>query len=177
MSLRHLILVSVVVGTSGTALAQTAAPSSSPSVAALAACRATADPAARLACYDRAVPTLLGAASSGDLAIIDRQQAREVRRTLFGFAVPDLPFFKKRPGRAEDEAPKELVSTVRSFSSLGNDRFRFAITDGNALWESTESAQLRDPRQGEKVTIQRGAIGSFFAQFEGQRAVRVRRVR
>ncbi len=141
----------------------------------LSRCQATQDSGARLACYDQEATRLLGAASSGQIAIVDREQAQKARRSLFGFSVPDFPFFAKT-GPKQPEF-KELTSTVTSFRSTGNNFYRFAIADNGAVWETTEAATMRDARVGETVRISRGALGSFWAKLGAQREVRVRRVR
>ena len=150
-------------------------PPPSPLVSALAACRAISDEGARLACYDKASEALTGAAARGDIAVVDREQARKVRRSLFGFAVPSFPFFAHKDDKEEE--PKNITSTLRGFSSIGDGRYRVVIADGDAVWETTESASFRDPKQGEKVSIESGLMGSYFMQVGKQRWVRARRVR
>ena len=149
----------------------------SPLINALAACRTISDGAARLACYDRASDALTGAAARGDIAVVDREQVRNVRRSLFGFAIPKFPFFSGRKDAKEEEEQKEITSTVQAFRSIGNNRYRVVIADNNAIWETTESMALRDAKTGEKVTITAGSIGSYFMQIGKQRWVRARRVR
>ncbi|MCJ1962488.1 hypothetical protein MTR65_17480, partial [Novosphingobium sp. 2637] len=53
----------------------------------LAQCRALTDDAARLACFDRESAALLAASDTGAVAIVDEDEARQVRRSLYGFAV------------------------------------------------------------------------------------------
>ena len=57
-----------------------------------------ADNAERLACFDKAVGTIVAASDSDDLRIVDREEVRETRRKLFGFALPDLGIFGRRDG-------------------------------------------------------------------------------
>ena len=151
------------------------APPPSPLVSALAACRAVTDEGARLACYDKASEALTGAAARGDIAVVDRDQVRKVRRSLFGFAVPKFPFFARKDDK--DDEPKEITSTVQGFAFAGNGRFRVVIADNYGTWETTESAPLNDPKPGTKVTIKSGVMGSYFMQVGKQRWVRARRVR
>lgn len=160
-------------------LAQSTAIGAPPAAVALQQCRTIIESAARLACYDQAAQRFSSALASGDIAIVERDQIRRARRSLFGFSVADLPFIGegKEAAPRDKGAPRELVTTLESFSSQGNGRFRFTVTDANALWETTESAPLNDPRRGETVTIKRGALGSFFAQIGKQRWVRARRIR
>ena len=101
------------------------------------ACQQIKDDPARLACFDRSVAALASANARGDVAVVDRQQMREARRTLFGFAVPRLPFFTG--SKDVQEEPKRLVSTVASFRGIGNGFFRVTIADPESTWESTET--------------------------------------
>lgn len=151
------------------------APPPSPLIGALAACRGLTDDAARLACYDKASEALTGAAARGDIAVVDRDQVRKVRRSLFGFAVPKFPFFDRKDDK--DDEPKEITTTVQGFGGAGNGRFRVVLADSYGTWETTESAPLRDPKNGDKVTIKSGVMGSYFMQIGKQRWVRARRVR
>jgi hypothetical protein len=156
------------------ASAQEASPPS-PLVSALAACRTITDEGARLACYDKTSEALTGAAARGDIAVVDRDQVRKVRRTLFGFAVPKFPFFNRKDDK--DDEPKEITSTVQGVGFAENGRFRVVIADSYGTWETTESVPMRDPKNGDKVTIKSGAMGSYFMQIGKQRWVRARRVR
>ena len=171
---RYLVPLAAVGLVASPAVAQEAPPPS-PLVNALAACRSITDEGARLACYDKASEALTGAAARGDIAVVDREQVRKVRRSLFGFAVPKFPFFNRKDDK--DDEPKEITSTVQGFGGAANGRFRVVIADNYGTWESTESAPLRDPKPGDKVTIKSGLMGSYFMQIGKQRWVRARRVR
>ena len=167
----------------GVALAVCAAPAlakdrplpPSPLVAALGACQKVADSAARLACYDKAVPAMVAASANGDIRILDRESVRSTRRSLFGFALPSIPFFNS--GDDKDAVPSKVDSTIVSFSSIGNGFYRFTIADQRAVWESTEALNVREAKTGEPVTISRSGIGSYWAKIGKRRELRVRRVR
>src|SRR4051812_1363572 len=58
-------------------------------------CRAVSDPNARLACYDEAVSRLDQAESSGQVVVLDREAAKEVKRQAFGFSIPSISLFSK----------------------------------------------------------------------------------
>ena len=156
--------------------AKTAAPAvPPPQLRALDACRAIADNGARLACFDRTAAALLTATRSGELNVVDRGQLRQARRSLFGFAMPKLPFFAGDRSAEEDQST--LETRVKSVRALANDRYRVVIADGDAVWETSESYMtFTPPRAGDKLSIKRGPLGSFFLQFAGQRGVRGRRV-
>ena len=54
------------------------------------ACRALADSQARLACYDERGAKLSIAVAQRSVVVIDKTQAREAARSLFGFSVPNF---------------------------------------------------------------------------------------
>jgi hypothetical protein len=176
MSKARLILITLVaaaVTTSASGAKDTQPPS--PLLSALQACHSIADAAQKLACFERASQALISAEENGEIAVVHQKQVQEVRRSLFGFSVPKFPFFSKKGNDADDE-PREIISSLRSFNSIGNGRYRVGIADASAIWETTESAMLRDPKPGDKVTIKGGVMGSYFMQIGTQRWVRARRV-
>lgn len=173
MMLRPIVL-GLLLTASGSAAAQQSG-KESPLVQSLRQCQQIQEPGARLACFDRASAALVGAAASGEVAIVDREQVRSARRSLFGLALPELPFFGSKDDKEPE--PKELQTRLVSFGSAGPGRYRIGVEDGDALWETTESAAIYDPRPGDKVLIQKGAIGAYFIKIEGQGWVRARRVR
>ena len=141
-------------------------------------CRAIADSAARLACFDKASSELASAVEQGNLAVVDREQVKKVRRSLFGFAVPKFPFFGDRDEKeADEDEPKEIETTMLSFAPMGNGRFRVTIAEPRSVWETTESIPYSDPKSGAKVKIKGGVLGSYFVQVGSNRWVRARRVR
>ena len=146
-------------------------------VNAVQACQQIKDDTARLACYDRSVSALSTANARGDVTVVDRSQMREVRRSLFGFSVPKLPFFLGSKDKQVQEEPKQLVSTLAGFRDVGNGFFRFTIANPESTWETTEASNIFDPKIGAKVTITRGAMGSYFAEIGSSSAVRAHRVR
>jgi len=139
-------------------------------------CQSVKDDPARLACYDRAAAALVSATSSGDVAIVDRNQVRQVRRSLFGFGLPRIPFFSSNKNRDVEEEPKELKAALASFRPIGNGYFRFTLADPQSSWESTEASDVFEPKTGSMVTISHGALGSYWAEISGQPAVKVRRI-
>lgn len=137
-------------------------------------CRALADAAERLACFDRQVATLQQAEVARDITIFDRASAQKARRGLFGFTLRDLPFFG---GDDDQEQIQRFETTVKWVRREGYDKIRFEIEDG-AVWVQIDSTTLpRDPKAGEKVLIYPGAMGSYFAEIGGQKRIRVRRDR
>ena len=150
-------------------------PKQSPLVNALESCRAIADPAGRLACYDKQAGALLDAASKGDVAVVDRAEVRQARKSLFGFAMPKIPFFSGDD--SADAVSETLESTVKSANGIGYGKFRMTIAEGNAVWETTEAyGTMRDPKVGDKIVIKRGPLGSYLIKIGTNRGVKGRRV-
>jgi len=166
------VLLLAVAGPSG---AQSPPPPSR-HLSAIEACRAVAADSARLACFDREAAALLAASRSGELSVVNRAEARAARRSLFGFALPKLPFFAG--DKSADEVPDVLESTIVSAREIANDRYRIQIAAGDAVWETTESRlSFRAPRGGERIVIKKAALGSYFLRVEGQIGIKGRRVK
>lgn len=167
-----LLLASAAVGAN--AGPQKAGPQESPLVRAIANCQRQTDDSARLRCYDAAAAALAEASSSGKVVVVDREDIRKTRRSLFGFSLPKLPFFS-----GDDSAetqPDELTAKIATAGPIGHGKHRIKLEDG-ALWETTEGRlTLADPRRGDTVVIKRGMLGSYMMSIAGQRAVRARRV-
>ena len=150
-------------------------PKRSPLVDALEACRAIADPAERLACYDKQAGALLDAASKGDVAVVDKSEVRKARKSLFGFSMPKIPFFSGDD--SADAVSDTLESTIKSASGIGYGKFRIVIAEGNAVWETTETyGTMREPRAGDKIVIKRGTLGSYILRIGSSRGVKGKRV-
>ncbi len=137
-------------------------------------CKAKTDAAERLACYDTVVGALAGAEQKGDIVVVDRDQAKAVRRQAFGFNLPSLSMFEKT------EKPEEVdnLSAVATRAYRGGDgKWVFELEDG-AVWGQTDSETLgRQPSRGSKIEIRKAAMGSYFLNSDGQRAIRARRVK
>jgi hypothetical protein len=140
-------------------------------------CRAIADDAQRLACYDRRTQALDVAARSRDVIISDKNALKEVRRGLFGFAAPigKLMGFGG-DGTADEEEVKEIETTVLDATRI-RAGWRLYLADGST-WEQNDTRDfVLSPKVGNPVRISRGALGTYFVSVKGQRAIRMRRVK
>lgn len=152
---------------------QTPPPQDRPeTLARLMACRSIADGPARLTCYDAAAGALDAAEREGEVVVIDRAQATETRRQLFGFEMPTLPrLFGPDGGPAIDS----IESTLQSASQVGDNRWVFRLADGG-VWRQIDSEPVRfQNRTGQPVRVRKASLGSFLLTVGGSRAVRVRR--
>jgi hypothetical protein len=147
----------------GPASAQKAAPQS-PLMGELARCKAQTDQMARLRCYDVAAAALDDASKRGDVIVVNREDVRETRRSLFGFNLPKLPFFGGDD--SQDDEAEEIDLTIRSFQTLDYDRYVIEFDDGSR-WQTTEARPVK-PRAGEKVTIKKASLGGYFLRVGGR---------
>lgn len=159
---------------SSAAVAAKPKPSESPLLRNLTDCRRLTDDAARLRCFDAAAAALTDAAGSGKVVVVEREDVRRVRRSLFGFSLPRVPFFSGDD--SADDAQEEITAKIAAAGSLGYDKYQIRLEDG-ALWQTTEGSSAIDaPKAGDTVVIKRGPLGSYMMRIAGQRAVRAKRV-
>ncbi|MFZ1564296.1 hypothetical protein [Sphingorhabdus sp.] len=144
-----------------------------PAVEALRACSSIAEQDQRLACYDDASAKLLAAQSSGELVMLDKPAVKKARRSLFGFSLPDLPFFDGDDSDKE-EPVDEITSTFASFRALGMGKWQFTLPEGGT-WQSTE-ALTSIPREGQAMMIKRGIAGGYMLKIGKGPLRRVKRI-
>jgi hypothetical protein len=139
---------------------------------ALKSCQALTDDAARLACFDEQVAGMVKATETGEVQIVDKEDVRETKRSLFGFSLPKIALF----GDGDDEEDELLETTITSVRYQGRRSVRFTTEEG-AVWEiSSVPSRLRTINAGDKVVFKRAALGSFFIRINGQTGVKGRRV-
>jgi hypothetical protein len=135
-------------------------------------CRKIADPTQRLACYDQAAGVLDQAEAKGDVVVVDREQARKVRRQAFGFSMPSITIFER------GEKPEEVataVTTVTSAHKALSGKWTVKLDDGST-WSQVDLAEIPlDPKAGDKVKIRKASMGSYLMTIANQREVRVHR--
>lgn len=138
-------------------------------------CLAVKEDSVRLACLERASRTLIAATRTREVVIVDREEMKKTRRSLFGFALPRINLFGRNGPDEDPEEVKRVETTIKQVGRTGYDRYVITTEDG-ARWTTTEgwSGQLL-PTAGKKVTIKRGAIGSYMLEMEGGRAIRAMR--
>jgi len=152
--------------------AQTPADNASAPYAALTRCRSIRADAERLACFDRASATFEAAVANKQVAVVNREDVRAAKRSLFGIVLPDLRLFNDK----EDAEPiQQIASTVRSFSSDGLGHHVMTLAEGGT-WQTIEPTRF-PPAVGDNILIRRAALGSYLANIGGGRAVRVQRLR
>ena len=135
-------------------------------------CRKLTDPTQRLACFDQAAGVLDQAEAKGDVVVVDREQARKVRRQAFGFTLPSMSLFSR------GEKPEEITSaegTIASARKLNTGKWEIVLADG-ARWVQIDLTEIPlDPKPGQKVKIKSAIAGSYLMTVNNQREVRVHR--
>jgi len=151
-------------------------PQRAPAFEALVRCRAVAGAEERLRCFDAAAEALDRAEAARDLVVVDRGQVRESRRRLFGLAVPDLPIFGRRTERDEEaEEVRSIEGLVRSARQNALGQWVVTLEDG-AIWvQADDNVIALRPVAGQRVQINRAALGTFMMRINNQPGVRARR--
>lgn len=137
-------------------------------------CRKLADQGVRLACYDKAVDALEAAQAEGQVVVIDREQARAVRRQAFGFNIPSISLFPRGP---KEEPINMLTVELSSAHSDSTGKWVMTTSEG-AVWRQIDDKEILDaPHAGSKVLIKSALLGSYFCKVDGQTAFRCTRER
>lgn len=136
-------------------------------------CRDIADPAGRLACFDREVGELAAADENREISFADKATVKQARRGLFGFSFPKLGGLFG----GDDDEIKSIDTVVRSASVDRSGKYTM-VMDDNAVWVQIDTTKLpRPPKPGQKVTIKVASMGSYFVTVDGQRSIRMKRDR
>ena len=138
----------------------------------LRACQAITVDSERLACFDSAVGTMVAANDAGDLQVVDREDVRETRRSLFGFSLPDIGLFG-----GDDEEEDELFTTTISRVRYSSGRRAQITTEEGAVWEMKNiPRRLRRIEPGDSIEFKEASLGYYFLRIDGQMGVKGRRI-
>ena len=181
MTRRHYMLAALLAAAPAAALAQPrpATPPRPEAFEALVRCRSIAEPQARLQCFDAAAAALQTAQERREVVVVDRAQVREGRRRLFGLTLPSIPIFGGGDDEGQNEADRvsTIEGVVASATEDGLGHWVVALQDG-AVWVQTDNNRLAlRPRPGQRVVVNRAALGSFMMRVNNQPGIRVRRTR
>jgi hypothetical protein len=166
----------IVLGLCGLALARTPDIQRSVRAAVLQAvldCRVVEGPTPRLECFDRSVARLAEAEASGQIVVIDREQAQAVRREAFGFNLPKLSLFSRG---AKGEDIDRVTLAVTSAHRAGDGRWIVEV-EGGGVWRQIDGEAMAPPGPGAKAEIRKASLGSYFMSIDGRRSIRVERQR
>lgn len=136
-------------------------------------CRSITQAEARLACFDANAATFAAAREANQIVVLDREEVRQAKRSLFGFSLPRIRLF----GGDESNEPevREIESTLANVQSAGGNRWTLTLAD-NSRWQTTDASSTFFPRNGQDVKIEAGILGSYSAKIGSGRAVKVKRI-
>lgn len=137
-------------------------------------CRAIADATLRLSCYDAQVARLDEAATRKEVVVVDQAEVKKTRKGLFGFNFNDLGLFGGGDQDGEEEGVNQIESTVRSARQNASAKWTIILEDG-AKWVQIDTTSIRTPQPGQSIKIRKASMGSFFANVNGQHAIRMMR--
>ena len=136
-------------------------------------CKTLTDNAARLACYDQAAAAFDQAEAKGDVVVIDREQARKVRKQAFGFSLPSISIFAKGETQEEVDTFDGVVAGARQ---NGAGSWVIKLEDG-AIWTQVGVEDLfKTPQVGMKVKIRKAALGSYMMSVDNGGGFKAHRV-
>ena len=137
-------------------------------------CRAVADNTQRLACYDAQVARLDEASARKEVVVIDQAEVKRTRKGLFGFNFNDLGLFGGGDEKSQEQGVNQIDSTIRSARQDGSGKWVIIIEDG-AKWVQIDTTSIRSPKPGQPIKIRKASLGSYFANVNGQHAIRMMR--
>jgi len=163
------LCVAAVAAWTGVCAAAVGAPSDS-----LRTCAALPADAERLACYDREVPRLLAAPAVPPViappVAAPRGPTPEQR-----FGLPAEKLNEKYPAPKESAPLRDLTARVVHSTKLPSGNFLIELDNAQVWWQIDTDVNLH-LRTGATVTIEPGAIGSFWLKSDG-RGAHVKRIR
>ncbi|URW76933.1 hypothetical protein M9980_06995 [Sphingomonas donggukensis] len=158
-----------------TAAPQTSTRDGAPShVDRIAACLEIADNTRRLECFDAAGRALVDATRRREIVMVDKDEVKSTRRSLFGFQLPRIGLFGKGGPDKGDEIDT-IEAKITNVSTLGYGKYGFTI-EGGARWATTEAwVGSLPPVAGQVMTIRKAALGSYFVKIGKGKGIRAMR--
>ena len=154
-----------------TAVARNTLPTGNPAIVqGLLQCRTITDATQRLACYDRQSNAIATAIEKKDLVVIDKERATAAKRSLFGFSVPSFA------GLLGGGDLNQIEGTVAAARQNADGGWTIQLADGS-VWDQTDDTPVAlEPRRGDKITVRRGALGSYFVKIGSQPGFKAKRI-
>lgn len=137
-------------------------------------CLEIADADDRLACFDREAENLKRTQERQGLVVVDRVRVAASQRDFFGFNGPPVPVGR---GAEEKGELNEVATTIASFTLDRSGKVRFSTKEGSVWLQTDDVPILGRVEQGDPVTIERAALGSYKAKVGDRRAFRVERTK
>lgn len=160
------------------ALTETSAPPqqqpASPLIDALARCLTMTNDAERLRCSDVAARRLVEASRAREVVVVDQEEVKSTRRSLFGFQLPRVGLFGSG-GPDQGGDVERLETRIIGVSQLGYGKYAITV-EGGARWSTTEAwSGAPYPTVGATTTLRKGTMGGYFLKIGNARAVRAMR--
>jgi hypothetical protein len=146
--------------------------------AAVNACRAEADDARRLACYDRAVGRGNGnAPAAAPAAAATAAPTPAPAQTEDSFGRERQLAHEEDQKRAEaTRAVGELLATIVGLEKRMDGLMTFTLDNGQ-VWRQVRPDSLFSVKEGDAIRIQPGSLGSFILSGPTKKSTRVTRVK
>lgn len=138
--------------------------------AAVSACRAEADDARRLACYDRAAGRASGAAPSSTPAAAAVKSEDDFGRER------QLAHEEDQKLAEATRAVGELQATIVGLEKRTDGLMTFTLDNGQ-VWRQARPDSRFSIKQGDAIRIQPGSLGSFILSGPTKKSTRVTRVK
>jgi hypothetical protein len=152
--------------------------------AAVNACRAEADDARRLACYDRAVGRANGNAPAAAPAAAATAATAPAPAPAPAPAQTEDSFGRERQLAHEEDQKRaeatravgELLATIVGLEKRMDGLMTFTLDNGQ-VWRQVRPDSLFSIKQGDAIRIQPGSLGSFILSGPTKKSTRVTRVK
>lgn len=141
-------------------------------------CAQQTDSLQRLVCYDRIFQAEEPAPARPAVAPVAAASAPAavVAPVAAAPALGDESLKKKKPDRKAEAAPKGLEAEVVAVRESRPQIFRMTLDNGQ-IWQQMESSTLFHVRNGDRVRIEKGTMGSYrMSLAKGSGWVRVTRI-
>jgi hypothetical protein len=172
---KRLVFAALAAAVPASVTAQDPGKASDRALAPFVACRQVPDARARALCYDTALDKLQHSISGREVVIVDKQQANEDRKSLFGLNAALQMTEPKRDRRAREPEVSAIDSTVTAARRSGLAHWTIRLATG-AIWRTLEPGIRSAPTNGDVVQIRRDPLGKFMMRVGRSRAMRAMRV-
>lgn len=172
-----ILLAAGCLATLGEGPAAAQSPDYQPTIRAMRNCAKIVEVESRAACYDRTIAAAPADAAEGASPAVKAESPSPKPPTTTqpgGFGSESLP----SRSAEEERRPADFTITVNSARERVPGIYLLNLQDGSQ-WQMVDPAppSYDPPRQGSTIVISRGALGSFYLNYQRQRPLRVKRIR
>ena len=152
-----------------------AAQESRPFLEVMLSCASQTEDAERLRCYDRGVAQFKGVADPPQEAAAPRPV--EAAKPVDQFGLTSGPVLANRPEKERPHPLKQMTAHVAAVSQRADGNLVLRL-DNDQVWEQSEQGPDLRIAPGDSITIDRGALGSYWlSATPGRHPIKVRRLR